>query len=677
MDQQDQWPGRTPLPSWAWPLAAGLVALALYLPARSASLDDFDSYSFVLALRHFDLALQQPQPPGFPVYVGLGRLFNLAFPDPRAALTTLSAASGAAAVAAVVWLGQMAFRRPTGSKAGAGWWAHTAPDAAALLTGLLFAVLPIQWLTAGKALSDAPGLAASLGVLALVWAGRRDGRLFAAGAALLGLSLGIRPQANPPALLLLSWAAWEKARARAWQPLALGASAGLAGVLTWLIPVTASTGGIGPYRAILAAHGQHVWRSDSLFTAGLVTGVTLRARTLDFLQTLLLPLIGVDVYAPLDTGEVAQVAALVMFVVGGAALADWRRGETRLLAVWALAVLVPYYLLESLNRPRLALPLLPPLVLLAAGGWLRPRRGQAGRWDAPSTARWAVVGLATAAMLIEGAPLARTLATVPAPPAQAAAHIRQTYPPGETLVAAAGSFRAAQVELPGYRLLYRYQWDDAAAREATASSRYAAIAILDREIFGDVIESLDGGGRYVPIADLTFTRDRRVHLQHDQVRLQLLVPADSLGPADLELPEGGLIDIGGADDGRYLGQGWFRAEEVGGASARWAGDGTTSELRVTLPPASGHMVTFRAAAIPPGQTVEVHVNGQVAARLALAQDWREYRFEIEPGLLEAGQIAVVELAHGQAVSAYDQTGGSSPDTRPLSAAYDWIRFEPR
>ncbi len=387
-----------------------MVALALYLPTRSASLDDFDSYSFVLALRHFDLALQQPQPPGFPVYVGLGRLFNLAFPDPRAALTTLSAVSGAAAVAAVVWLGQMAFRRPSGGKARAGRWAHAAPDAAALLAGLLFTVLPIQWLTAGKALSDAPGLAVSLGALALVWAGRRDGRLFIAGAALLGLSLGVRPQAALPGLLLLGWAAWEKARARAWQPLALGAGAGLAGILVWLIPVAVSTGGIGPYRAILAAHSQHVWHNDSLFAAGSVTGVTLRARTLDFLQTLLLPLLGVDVYAPLDAGEIAQVVALAAFVIGGTALADWHKRAIRLLAAWTLVAFAPYYLLESLNRPRLALPLLPPLVLLAVSGWLCSRRRQAERGSVPDVARWVVVGLATAAMLIEGAPLARTLA---------------------------------------------------------------------------------------------------------------------------------------------------------------------------------------------------------------------------------------------------------------------------
>jgi len=54
-----------PLPrGWNLPIVILTTALLLYLPFRSISLDDFDSYSFALALEDFDLTLQQPQPPG-------------------------------------------------------------------------------------------------------------------------------------------------------------------------------------------------------------------------------------------------------------------------------------------------------------------------------------------------------------------------------------------------------------------------------------------------------------------------------------------------------------------------------------------------------------------------------------------------------------------------------------
>jgi hypothetical protein len=42
----------------------------------------------------------------------------------------------------------------------------------------------------------------------------------------------------------------------------------------------------------------------------------------------------------------------------------------------------------------------------------------------------------------------RATGDAPAPPAQAAAYVAAHYPPETTLIAAAGSFRAAQVELP-------------------------------------------------------------------------------------------------------------------------------------------------------------------------------------------------------------------------------------
>ena len=48
---------------------AFLVAHLAYLPS---SLEDLDSINFALGLRHFDVANQQPHPPGYPIYIALG-----------------------------------------------------------------------------------------------------------------------------------------------------------------------------------------------------------------------------------------------------------------------------------------------------------------------------------------------------------------------------------------------------------------------------------------------------------------------------------------------------------------------------------------------------------------------------------------------------------------------------
>jgi 4-amino-4-deoxy-L-arabinose transferase-like glycosyltransferase len=639
------------LPRWAWPVLAGALALIAYLLSRSASLDDFDSYSFALALRQFDLALQQPQPPGFPVYVALGRLFNLAFPDPRVALTTLSAVCGAASVAIVVWLGQTILRR----------------DAAAILAGLIFAAFPVQWLTAAKALSDAPGLAFALGALALLWAGRRDDRLFVAGAALLGLSLGVRPQSNLPAILVAGWLAWERVRAGRWQSAALAGGAGLIAVLIWLIPTAAAAGGPAAYRALLAAHSQHVWGSDSLFAGGQVTGLALLTRFKDLLDTLLIPTLGVSVYQPIDAPGAAQLTLVLGFLAGGLALADWRRPSTWLLAGWALAVLALLYALESLYRPRLALPGIPPLALLAASGWARAGERPGVR----RAAAWAVAVSTLVVFAANGASLARILTTEPAPPAQAAAAIREGWPPDTTLVAAAGSFRAAQVELPGYSLLYRYEWNEEAAQAASGDPNVDAIAVLDRSAFDEVIDTLAGNGAYVPAFDQVYTRTRRVHFQHAEVRLQVLVSTDAIMTAQYTLPSN-MLDFGAPGDAIYLTQGWYEPETIGGVTARWAGGSPVSTLLIN-PRLSGHYeATLRASAFPPDQTVEIWIGGELAARFDLTQGWSEHGFAFD--VAEGGDMVRIELRHSRTQTPFDQTGGASDDRRELAAAYDWLKI---
>src|SRR5947207_1477920 len=51
-----------------------LVYLALHLPFLAPNLEDVDSINFALGLRDFNPGLHQPHPPGYPVYMALGRV---------------------------------------------------------------------------------------------------------------------------------------------------------------------------------------------------------------------------------------------------------------------------------------------------------------------------------------------------------------------------------------------------------------------------------------------------------------------------------------------------------------------------------------------------------------------------------------------------------------------------
>ena len=58
----------------AIPLAVAALYLAAHVPSLAPSLEDIDSINFALGLRHFDPALHQPHPPGYPVYMLLGHI---------------------------------------------------------------------------------------------------------------------------------------------------------------------------------------------------------------------------------------------------------------------------------------------------------------------------------------------------------------------------------------------------------------------------------------------------------------------------------------------------------------------------------------------------------------------------------------------------------------------------
>src|SRR5688500_6037313 len=174
--------------------------LAAHLPSLAPSLEDLDSINFALGLRHFDVAQHQPQPPGYPVYIALGRaslaVIRAAAPSlepvraEALALAIWSALGGAVALCAA-W----AFFRTLDPPHRAGIparavWHDTAPWATALL-----AVVPLFWISGLRPMSDMPGLALVLAAQALLLIGFGSRRALVAGALVAGLACGVRVQA--------------------------------------------------------------------------------------------------------------------------------------------------------------------------------------------------------------------------------------------------------------------------------------------------------------------------------------------------------------------------------------------------------------------------------------------------------------------------------------------------
>src|SRR5690349_14178154 len=94
-----QLPGQNHMNRRQW-LVCALLVIAVVLTRflfRSHYLYDIDSVNFALALDHFDPTVYQPHPPGYFLYVILGRLANAIFNDANTALVAISIAASAAA----------------------------------------------------------------------------------------------------------------------------------------------------------------------------------------------------------------------------------------------------------------------------------------------------------------------------------------------------------------------------------------------------------------------------------------------------------------------------------------------------------------------------------------------------------------------------------------------------
>ena len=99
-----------------------LILMALVTLSRclfhSHYLYDMDSVNFALGLTHFSPTLQQPQPPGYFLYIQLGRLAQVLFPNANNALVAISILSSITSVLVIYALARVWFGRESACFAG-------------------------------------------------------------------------------------------------------------------------------------------------------------------------------------------------------------------------------------------------------------------------------------------------------------------------------------------------------------------------------------------------------------------------------------------------------------------------------------------------------------------------------------------------------------------------------
>jgi hypothetical protein len=216
---------------WDYVLAGALATLTVLsrLPYRARMLYNWDAVQFALALREYDVVKHQPHPPGYILYVGLGRIANAWLQDPTAAYVALAVAFSGLTTLVVYLLARTMYDRAT-----------------ALAAASVLAVSPLFWFYGSVGLTYAgEALFASIVAYFAVRAleGSETDAWLAAG--YLAIAGGVRQS-----MLLLLLPLWLYAcivGVRRLRAVLIGV--GVLGVLTllWFVPMVRLTGGLERY----------------------------------------------------------------------------------------------------------------------------------------------------------------------------------------------------------------------------------------------------------------------------------------------------------------------------------------------------------------------------------------------------------------------------------------------
>jgi hypothetical protein len=163
---------------WGMVIAATAIGAISRVLALARTPWDWDELLFMLSLDHFNVARHRPHPPGFPIYILAGKVIRkLGFGDFHA-LQALSFLGAIAIVPAMFFLCRELRMRFSTS----------------LSAALILAFFPNVWFYGGGAFSDVPSMTLVIIAFALLLAGCRNPHAYFAGAVMLAISAGFRPQ---------------------------------------------------------------------------------------------------------------------------------------------------------------------------------------------------------------------------------------------------------------------------------------------------------------------------------------------------------------------------------------------------------------------------------------------------------------------------------------------------
>jgi hypothetical protein len=416
--------------------ALGVLALAValaHIGFLPATLEDIDSVNFALGVRDFDVAKHRPHPPGYPVYIGLGKVavtaarpFSGHAAQSAIEARTLAVLSLIAAVLSIpllyrtlaCWSSTPADSETADPPAPDAPW-HGLDIGAIAATALAIAC-PLSWYLAIRPMSDAPGLAAAFAAqaaLSLAWWRQRprnggdrrmtpdmaaaSGRMIVLGALLSALAIGFRTQNAMLTIPFLGGVLLDRI-GRGFAPALFGSAvAFVIGCLLWVVPLIVASGGLDAYLAALGVQAGEDFAGGEMLYLNPAPRLVAYALQRTFIY-------------PWDSfvlgGVICALAAL-----GGLMLLMRDRRTFVAVSLVAVPYLVFHLLFQDTSYVRYALPLIAPVAFLV----IRGVEGVAPRIVLPAAA------LLTIWSVVIASPVAAAYGSQASPTAQAVAAMEE------------------------------------------------------------------------------------------------------------------------------------------------------------------------------------------------------------------------------------------------------------
>lgn len=330
-------------------MLALIIALLSRVPFFPNFPTSFDALNYMRALEHMDMRLHQPQPPGYPLYILIGRIFLWVSGDPHRALLYLSAVGSVLAAWALYTLGSRLYGKRTG----------------ALAAIFLFTAQAV-WYQSELAAPYTLDLLFSIGIALLAWETQHSQRQTSPWllCILLGLSGAFRPQTM---VFLTPLAAFALSK-RGWRTLLSGGLLAGAVFAIGFAPIVFASGGWDGYLAALG----HITEIPAWGLAHVDGQARLLRNTAIVLRLTLQ----------------AMSEPLWLLAAFGVVAGFWQRsaedghnGKWKFYLLWLLPAWAIYILLWPGNRGTILVSMAPFYLLAALGTNYLIRRQVAAGWS--------------------------------------------------------------------------------------------------------------------------------------------------------------------------------------------------------------------------------------------------------------------------------------------------------